>query len=122
MVRNGFPPHEYRFMSLFAAAKATSRPIGMPPFEALGSDRYYCLALNGLGRKLEEYLDGRDDFFIGYSANDGLRQHLKQILRLTTALSKKIENHVHMVALYTTWYNFAGSIQRFARPPLCLQP
>ena len=27
--------------------------------------------------------------------------------RLTAAHSKKIDNHVHMVALYTCWYNFA---------------
>ena len=27
--------------------------------------------------------------------------------RLTAAHSKKIDNHVHMVAPYTTWYNFA---------------
>ncbi len=26
--------------------------------------------------------------------------------RLTNAFSKKAENHMHMVALYTTWYNF----------------
>lgn len=27
--------------------------------------------------------------------------------RLTNAFSKKFENHVHMVALYTVWYNFS---------------
>ena len=27
--------------------------------------------------------------------------------RLTAAHSKKIENHVHMVALHTCWQNFA---------------
>ncbi len=27
--------------------------------------------------------------------------------RLTAAHSKKLENHVHMVALYTCWHNFA---------------
>ena len=26
--------------------------------------------------------------------------------RLTNAFSKKIESHVHMVALYTVWYNW----------------
>ena len=28
------------------------------------------------------------------------------LYRLTNAFSKKFENHVHMVALYTVWYNF----------------
>jgi hypothetical protein len=27
--------------------------------------------------------------------------------RLTSGHSKKRDNHVHMAALYTTWYNFA---------------
>ena len=39
--------------------------------------------------------------------NQTMRQHMKRFNRLTAAHSTKIENHVHMVALYTTWYNFA---------------
>ena len=39
--------------------------------------------------------------------NQTMRQQMKRFARLTAAHSKKIENHVHMVALYTTWYNFA---------------
>jgi hypothetical protein len=36
----------------------------------------------------------------------GCRTHITST-RLTSGHSKKIENHVHMVALYTTWCNFA---------------
>ena len=36
-----------------------------------------------------------------------MRQHMKRFSRLTAGHSKKIDNHVAMVALYTTWYNFA---------------
>ena len=32
---------------------------------------------------------------------------MNRFARLTAAHSKKIENHAHMVALYTVWYNFA---------------
>ena len=32
---------------------------------------------------------------------------MKRFARLTAGHSKKIDNHVHMVALYTPWYNFA---------------
>jgi FkbM family methyltransferase len=42
--------------------------------EALGSDRYSHLGLNGLDRKLSRYLDLRDGFFVEAGANDGLRQ------------------------------------------------
>jgi hypothetical protein len=40
--------------------------------------------------------------------NQTMRQHMKRFARLTAAHGKKLENHVHMVALYTCWYNFAG--------------
>jgi len=39
--------------------------------------------------------------------NQTMRQHMKRFSRLTAAHSKKIDNHVHMVAPYTCWYNFA---------------
>ena len=39
--------------------------------------------------------------------NQTMRQHMRRFTRLTNGHSKKIENHVHMVALYTTWHNFA---------------
>jgi IS1 family transposase len=39
--------------------------------------------------------------------NQTMRQHMKRFARLTAAHSKKLENHVHMVSLYATWYNFA---------------
>jgi IS1 family transposase len=35
-----------------------------------------------------------------------MRMHMRRFTRLTNAFSKKLENHVHMVALYTVWYNF----------------
>jgi IS1 family transposase len=35
-----------------------------------------------------------------------MRMQMRRFTRLTNAFSKKIENHVHMVALYTVWYNF----------------
>jgi hypothetical protein len=35
-----------------------------------------------------------------------MRMHMRRFARLTNAFSKKFENHVHMVALYTVFYNF----------------
>lgn len=35
-----------------------------------------------------------------------MRMHMRRLTRLTNGFSKKAENHGHMVALYTTWYNF----------------
>jgi hypothetical protein len=39
-------------------------------------------------------------------SNLTLRMHNRRFTRLTNAFSKKAENHAHMVALYTVWYNF----------------
>ena len=35
-----------------------------------------------------------------------MRMSMRRFTRLMNAFSKKAENHGHMVALYTTWYNF----------------
>jgi IS1 family transposase len=39
-------------------------------------------------------------------ANLTMRMAMRRFTRLTNALSKKLENHAHMVALYALWYNF----------------
>ena len=31
---------------------------------------------------------------------------MRRFTRLTNAFSKKFENHMHMVALYTVWYSY----------------
>jgi IS1 family transposase len=38
--------------------------------------------------------------------NLNMRMQMRRFTRLTTGYSKKIENHIHMVALYTVWYNW----------------
>jgi hypothetical protein len=35
-----------------------------------------------------------------------MRMQTRRFTRLTTGCSKKIENHMHIVALYTVWYNW----------------
>jgi hypothetical protein len=39
--------------------------------------------------------------------NETMHKNIKRFARPTAAHSKKIENHVHVVALYTTCYKFA---------------
>lgn len=39
-------------------------------------------------------------------ANLTMRMANRRFTRLTNAFSKKFANHVHMVAIYTVWYNF----------------
>ena len=35
-----------------------------------------------------------------------MRMQMRRFTRLTNAFSKKFENHMHMVAIYTVWYNY----------------
>jgi len=35
-----------------------------------------------------------------------MRMHMRRYTRLTNAFSKKLANHIQMVALYTVWYNW----------------
>ena len=35
-----------------------------------------------------------------------MRMHMRRFTRLTNGFGKKLENHVHLVALYTVFYNF----------------
>lgn len=39
-------------------------------------------------------------------ANLTMRMHMRRFTRLTNGFSKKVENHSHMVSLYTCWYNW----------------
>ncbi len=39
-------------------------------------------------------------------SNLTMRMHMRRFTRLTNAFSKKFENHMHMVALYTVFYNW----------------
>jgi hypothetical protein len=52
----------------------------------------------------------RDPAFVSTSyverSNLTMRMQNRRFTRLTNAFSKKFENHMHMVALYTCWYNF----------------
>jgi hypothetical protein len=35
-----------------------------------------------------------------------MRMHMRRFTRLTNGFSKKLENHIHMIAIYTVFYNW----------------
>jgi len=41
-----------------------------------------------------------------YEERANLTMRMRRFPRLTNSFSKKFENHMHMVALYTAWYNY----------------
>ena len=50
-------------------------------------------------------------------SNLSMRMHMARFSRLSLAHSKKFENHCHMVALYTVWYNFVRTNSAVRMPP-----
>lgn len=50
-------------------------------------------------------------------SNLSMRMHMRRFTRLTNAHSKKLANHVHMIALYTVFYNFIRSHKSLKMSP-----
>jgi IS1 family transposase len=64
-----------------------------------------------LGTKRVEVIGNPDQAHISTSyierQNLTMRMQMRRFTRLTNAFSKKIDNHMHQVALFYMWYNFA---------------
>lgn len=65
--------------------------------EAFGADIDYAMLIKQYGEKTSP--ERRYSPAVCTGAN-------RRFTRLTNAFSKKFDNHVHMVAIYTVWYNF----------------
>ncbi len=74
-----------------------------------GAEKRYSPAVC-LGAKQEMITGNPNPRYISTSyverQNLTMRMHMRRFTRLTNAFSKKFENHVHMVALYTVFYNW----------------
>jgi IS1 family transposase len=82
---------------------------GEPDGRAVPQERRYSPAVC-TGAKKTKIEGNPDQAFVSTShverANLTMRMANRRFTRLTNAFSKKFENHVHMVAIYTVWYNF----------------
>ncbi len=73
-----------------------------------GEKRYSPAICTGAHRRRVEGDPDPKHISTSYAERQNLtmRMAMRRFTRLTNAFSKKFENHVHMVALYTVWYNF----------------
>ena len=70
--------------------------------------RYSPADCTGIVRRTVEGRPDEKDISTSFVERQNLtmRMQMRRFTRLTNAFSKKFENHMHMVALYTVWYNF----------------
>ena len=82
---------------------------GEPEGRVVPQERRYSPAVC-TGAKKTKIEGNPDPAFVSTShverQNLTMRMQMRRFTRLTNAFSKKFENHVHMVAIYTVWYNF----------------
>ena len=67
------------------------------PAQCLGTTRLAIIGEPNPAHVSTSYVE-RQDFT--------MRMQIRRFIRLTNALSKKLTNHIHMVALFHMWYNF----------------
>ena len=79
---------------------------GEAPETAKG--RYSPAECTGIAREPIEGKPDPEHISTSYVERQNLtmRMSMRRFTRLTNASQKKVENHAHMVALYTVWYNF----------------
>lgn len=85
------------------------KQYGEPEGRAVPQERRYSPAVCTGAKKTR--IEGKPDMqHVSTShverQNLTMRMQMRRFARLTNAFSKKFDNHVHMVALYTVWYNF----------------
>jgi IS1 family transposase len=79
---------------------------GSSPDSAKG--RYSPAECTGIKKNVIEGNPDEKHISTSYNERQNLtmRMHMRRFTRLTNGFSKKIENHVYMIAIYTVWYNF----------------
>lgn len=67
------------------------------PAECIGAEKHRITGKPDIDHVSTSYIE---------RSNLTMRMHNRRFTRLTNAFSKKFESHVHMVAIWTVWYNW----------------
>lgn len=89
---------DYAMLQKLYAAPPTQGSTRYSPAHCCGTRRETIIGNPDMGHVSTSYVERQ---------NLTMRMHMRRFTRLTNAFSKKVENHIHAVALHYMYYNFA---------------
>ncbi len=109
LTTDGHKPYLLAVEGAFGADVDYAQLVKLYGDTVAGAGRYSPAACTGIRKFRIEGNPEKAHVSTSYVERQNLtmRMHMRRFTRLTNGFSKKAENHGHMVALYTTWYNFA---------------
>ncbi|MGQ0485564.1 MAG: IS1 family transposase [Hyphomicrobiales bacterium] len=88
---------DYAILHKVYGASPESAKGKYSPAECIGAERHRITGKPDMDHVSTSYVE---------RSNLTMRMHNRRFTRLTNAFSKKFESHVHMVAIWTVWYNW----------------
>ncbi|MDE2780723.1 MAG: IS1 family transposase [Chloroflexota bacterium] len=101
---------EVRYGQLIKVIPDRGIPEGEPRYVSPDQEASRRVAVSG-----DPYLDDISTSYVERQ-NLTMRMSMKRFARLSNGFSKKLENHVHMLSLYFTWYNFCRAHSSLGKP------
>ena len=117
---DGWNPYRTGMENAFGSEVDYGQAIKNFPRSRISNEepRYVSPDQEGMRRVVVSGSPNMEDINTSYVERQNLtmRMSMRRFTRLTNGFSKKLENHVHALALYFTWYNFCRPHSSLGKP------